>query len=71
MVQNCETLADGALMAYGPIFKIFSAAQPVGFQALFIIRSATTPFASAASIIKEVNIRASDRRGLKRGTLYI
>ena len=37
----------------------------------FIIRSATTPFASAASIIKEVNIRASVWRGLKRGTLYI
>jgi hypothetical protein len=33
----------------------------------FFIRSATTPFASAGSIIKEVNIRASDRRGLKRG----
>jgi hypothetical protein len=36
----------------------------------FIIRSATTPFASAASIIKEVNIRRSVRRGLKRD-LYI
>jgi hypothetical protein len=37
----------------------------------FIIRSATTPFASAASIIKEVSIRASVRRGFIRGTLYI
>jgi len=37
----------------------------------FIIRSATTLFASAASIIKEVSIRASDRRGLKRGTRCI
>jgi len=37
----------------------------------FIIRSAITPFASAASIIKEVNIRRSVRRGLKKGTLYI
>jgi hypothetical protein len=33
--------------------------------------NATTPLASAASIIKEVNIRASDRRGLKRATRYI
>jgi hypothetical protein len=37
----------------------------------FIIRSAITPFASAANIIKEVNIRPSVRRGLKTGTLYI
>jgi hypothetical protein len=31
----------------------------------FIIRNATTPFASAASIIKEVNIRRWVRRGLR------
>jgi len=32
----------------------------------FIIRSAITPFASAANIIKEVSIRAPLRRGLSR-----
>ena len=37
----------------------------------FIIRRATTPFASAASIITEVNICLSARRDLRWGILYI
>jgi len=40
------------------------------FISLIILR-AITPFASAASIIKELNIRRSVRRSLKERTLYI
>jgi hypothetical protein len=64
-------VASRAASIFSRTIRSASDRAPLPPRISFIIRSATTLFASAASIIKEVNIRASDRRGLKRGTRYI
>jgi hypothetical protein len=64
-------VASRAASIFSRTIRSASDRAPLPPRISFIMRSATTPFASAASIIKEVNIRASDRRGLKRGTRYI
>jgi hypothetical protein len=64
-------VASRAASIFSRTIRSASDRAPLPPRISFIIRSATTLFASAASIIKELNIRASDRRGLKRGTRYI
>jgi hypothetical protein len=64
-------VASRAASIFSRTIRSASDRAPLPPRINFIIRSPTTPFASAASIIKEVNIRASVWRGLKRGTLYI
>jgi hypothetical protein len=64
-------VASRAASIFSRTISSASRRAPLPPRISFIIRSATTPFVSAASSIKDVNIRRSVRRGLKSGTLNI
>jgi hypothetical protein len=64
-------VASRAASIFSRTISSASRRAPLPPRISFIMRSATTPFASAASRNKDVNIRRSVRRGLKGETLYI